>query len=386
MHSGLRSRHPRRANQLSANLDAAELEDFRMAFLNNDTSAQGGSQITGQATIQRNSTGGIELVGRLTTGAPEIGPLALTTTRSTPFTMVLEIDESNETFSVYYKDNAGPYTLLGTAPHIAGRNGNSLRMGVQNNFGGAGEFFDVDRIYLTDTDPTNVSNDRLTLQVNTVNGELKIINDTASTFEIDAYTITSATLAGDLKPLNWYSLSDHTPLVNPVDGPDGDLTLGNGTGETWDEAPGSNSKVLAERFLLGSSVFAPDREETLGLAFQVGGDTNALSFQYRNADTGAIQTGLIELVSTGTNGDFDGDGDVDGRDFLRWQRGGSPDAFSASDLAVWQTNYGTNPSLSAATAVPEPTSSLLILLSTGMLFHRGLALSRVHATMVSILE
>lgn len=41
-------------------------------------------------------------------------------------------------------------------------------------------------------------------------------------------------------------------------------------------------------------------------------------------------------------GDFDGDGDVDGRDFLVWQRGGSPTPFSASDLAMWRANYGSH--------------------------------------------
>jgi hypothetical protein len=36
------------------------------------------------------------------------------------------------------------------------------------------------------------------------------------------------------------------------------------------------------------------------------------------------------------------DGDVDGRDFLVWQRGHSPSAsVDSSDLAVWQANYGT---------------------------------------------
>ena len=36
----------------------------------------------------------------------------------------------------------------------------------------------------------------------------------------------------------------------------------------------------------------------------------------------------------------DGDGDVDGRDFLIWQRGGSPAPISTGDLADWQSNYG----------------------------------------------
>lgn len=57
----------------------------------------------------------------------------------------------------------------------------------------------------------------------------------------------------------------------------------------------------------------------------------------------------------GQEGDFDGDDDVDGRDFLLWQRGGSPTAFSSGDLMDWQNNYGAGP-LVAFTAVPEPSS------------------------------
>ncbi len=61
-------------------------------------------------------------------------------------------------------------------------------------------------------------------------------------------------------------------------------------------------------------------------------------------------------------GDFDGNGVVDGSDFLAWQRGESPDPLSSADLAAWETNYGTGgASLSSiAAAVPEPTSLLLV--------------------------
>ena len=59
-------------------------------------------------------------------------------------------------------------------------------------------------------------------------------------------------------------------------------------------------------------------------------------------------------------GDYDLDGDVDGRDFLVWQRGGSPTPLSAGDLAAWQANYGMPiPPLSAATSVPEPCAGML---------------------------
>jgi hypothetical protein len=61
------------------------------------------------------------------------------------------------------------------------------------------------------------------------------------------------------------------------------------------------------------------------------------------------------------SGDFDGDLDVDGRDFLIWQRGGSPSSLSATDLAAWQSNYGAP--LVAVTTVPEPSSLALAALT-----------------------
>ena len=62
-------------------------------------------------------------------------------------------------------------------------------------------------------------------------------------------------------------------------------------------------------------------------------------------------------------GDFDGDADVDGRDFLAWQRGQSPNPLSASDLADWQANYGTGSLVAASVSVPEPTSLALFLMA-----------------------
>jgi hypothetical protein len=68
---------------------------------------------------------------------------------------------------------------------------------------------------------------------------------------------------------------------------------------------------------------------------------------------------LVGGGSPGQPGDFDGDGDVDGRDFLVWQRGDSPNSLSAGDLSDWQSNYGVG-ALAAFSAIPEPGSLCLM--------------------------
>jgi hypothetical protein len=72
----------------------------------------------------------------------------------------------------------------------------------------------------------------------------------------------------------------------------------------------------------------------------------------------------LQVVSAGFPGDFDADGDVDGRDFLVWQR--NP---SVGDLADWQVNYGAG-SLSASTAVPEPSVIQLIFIAAVAFYTR----------------
>ena len=63
----------------------------------------------------------------------------------------------------------------------------------------------------------------------------------------------------------------------------------------------------------------------------------------------------IEVGDTGSQpvlGDLDGDFDVDGADFMAFQRGFGT-TFNAIDLADWQFNYGTGV-VAASAAVPEP--------------------------------
>ncbi|QDT00396.1 LamG domain-containing protein [Adhaeretor mobilis] len=68
---------------------------------------------------------------------------------------------------------------------------------------------------------------------------------------------------------------------------------------------------------------------------------------------GGVTTDSVALVP----GDFDADFDVDGQDFLAWQR--DP---GVGSLADWQSNYGESfYPLSAVQAVPEPSCLALIV-------------------------
>jgi Tol biopolymer transport system component len=98
-------------------------------------------------------------------------------------------------------------------------------------------------------------------------------------------------------------------------------------------------------------------------------DWDNLSGVFDTINLPSLSSGLAwvtnNLYTTGTlsvslPGDFDGDGDVDGRDFLIWQRGGSPSPKSAGDLGDWQTNYGVELLTATNTAVPEPSAWLLL--------------------------
>jgi hypothetical protein len=80
--------------------------------------------------------------------------------------------------------------------------------------------------------------------------------------------------------------------------------------------------------------------------------------------------GSFIITEPGDDADFDNDNDVDGNDFLIWQRGvgvgtdnatGDADGdgmVNGLDLAIWRTAYGS-PAVAAVGVIPEPASLML---------------------------
>lgn len=144
-----------------------------------------------------------------------------------------------------------------------------------------------------------------------------------------------------------------------------DLSDYNGVTDLWIRVQarglpnGSGQNVLNE-----DSWFAIDDRGDLNTATPLDLEANANNPFTSPFDTGSSDDGfdviLTGTAATGTPGDFDNDGDVDGIDFLQWQR--NP---GVSLLSDWQSNYGNPPGGSGVSVltIPEPSSLTMVLLT-----------------------
>lgn len=207
----------------------------------------------------------------------------------------------------------------------------------------------------------------LALEVNTDNGNVTLKNNSGFPFEIDAYRILSP--QGSLTPATWSSLD--------AQGYDGNV---------WTKMGNSNTEVAEGAFGESTVLAGSNTTINLGALYDENKDIRDLVFEYHVVGTGntVLQAGSVSYSSIGTdNADFNNDGDVDGRDFLIWQRGFGSGTTStqgdangsgtvdAADLAIWQNQYGSSSLAAAAQVVPEPTSVGLVALALVCLAGHG---------------
>jgi hypothetical protein len=84
-----------------------------------------------------------------------------------------------------------------------------------------------------------------------------------------------------------------------------------------------------------------------------------LQFEFGLLD-GRIITTVPQYVG-GLAGNYDGDNDVDGADFLAWQRN-----YNTLSFTDWKANFGTALAAAAGQAVPEPAGSAMALAAAAM--------------------
>jgi len=135
------------------------------------------------------------------------------------------------------------------------------------------------------------------------------------------------------------------------------LIIANATG---DETQLSNVFQTLTSILSGTG-------ETLTITLTGRTDGGSEAFAFDNIVIDGI------TILTEENADFNQDGNVDGGDFLAWQRGvgtgttlsegdaNNSGTVDAADLAIWQTQFGLAP-LSGLVAVPEPSAAILMCL------------------------
>jgi hypothetical protein len=88
-----------------------------------------------------------------------------------------------------------------------------------------------------------------------------------------------------------------------------------------------------------------------------------------------IKLSMVDVVSGGLAGDYNGNGVVDAADYVSWRSGSSPTPNSVADYNTWRANFGARAGagsgLGASAAVPEPATLALMMFGVFLAGTRG---------------
>jgi hypothetical protein len=205
------------------------------------------------------------------------------------------------------------------------------------------------------------------LTVNKNSGQITMTNSTSATLNIEFYRISSAGSA--LNVAGWNSLDEQN--YDAVDGPDAGNVPGDGDGEGWDEAGGSNAMQLVELFLGESgSSFAPSETLNLGNAYNTSvfpASDGDLQFTLGLLGGGQFNLDVNYVTGpAGVQGDYNNNGTVDAADYVLWRNGGplqnegvTPNMVTAEDYTFWRSRFGaiSGVGIGQSAAVPEPAAA-----------------------------
>ena len=192
---------------------------------------------------------------------------------------------------------------------------------------------------------SNVNN--MVLIVDPTTGDAQIRNGSGFAVSIEGYQISSE--AGTLDVAGWNGFRDESTLVG------------------WVNA-NSDSSLLTELDFDAATSFQGGAAFNIGDIFAGAVDTEGLSFEFFIEGDTQTTPGLIvfeSLPPISVPGDFDGDGDVDGDDLTDpvdgWEARFGND-LNGRDFLTWQRNFGFGTgSVAAISAIPEPMGTSLLL-------------------------
>jgi hypothetical protein len=214
-----------------------------------------------------------------------------------------------------------------------------------------------------------------------------LLKGIGGTFNFTGGTLSAETVGFDLLNQGGEIAPGNSPGVTLVMG---DLTMAGGSIEieiAGNQVGQYDQVLVTDHFTGGGTleVLLDDYAPVSGDVFELFGFASAsgdFSFSLPSLDVGLswdtsdlLATGELSVVeSIIEDADFDGDGDVDGRDFLIWQRGfglseqennslgdaNGDGNVNEGDLAIWQMQYvGPGELAATQTAVPEPSSLVI---------------------------